>query len=39
MAPLLIAYLVFVEFVTFGPLLIFLPRLGRTQLEGCDHTE
>jgi hypothetical protein len=34
MAPLLIAYLVFVEFVTFGPLLIFLPLLARTRLEG-----
>ena len=33
MAPLLIAYLVFVEFVTFGPLLIFLPLLTRTRLE------
>jgi hypothetical protein len=34
MTPLLIAYLVFVEFVTFGPLLIFLPALVRTRLEG-----
>jgi hypothetical protein len=33
MIPLLIAYLVFVEFVTFGPLLIFLPLLARTRLE------
>jgi len=30
---LIIAYLVFVEFVTFGPLLIFLPLLARTRLE------
>jgi hypothetical protein len=34
MAPLLVAYLLFVEFVTFGPLLIFLPTLLRTRLEG-----
>jgi hypothetical protein len=34
MAPLLIAYLVFVELVTFGPLLIFLPSLARARLEG-----
>jgi hypothetical protein len=33
MIPLLIAYLVFVELVTFGPLLIFLPLLARTRLE------
>lgn len=32
MAPLLVAYLVFVEFVTFGPLLIFLPLLVRTRM-------
>ena len=34
MGSLLIAYLVFVEFVTFGPLLIFLPLLARARLEG-----
>ncbi|MCW3476591.1 hypothetical protein [Limobrevibacterium gyesilva] len=34
MVPLLIAYLVFVEAVTFGPLLIFVPLLVRTRLEG-----
>jgi hypothetical protein len=34
MTPLLIAYLVFVEFITFGPLLIFVPLLARTRLEG-----
>jgi hypothetical protein len=34
MIPLLVVYLVFVEFVTFGPLLIFLPLLARTRLEG-----
>jgi hypothetical protein len=34
MAPLLIAYLVFVEFVTFGPLLLFIPPLVRARLEG-----
>ena len=33
MAPLLIAYLVFVEFLTFGPLVIFVPLLIRTRLE------
>jgi hypothetical protein len=33
MMPLLIAYLAFVEFVTFGSLLIFLPSLARTRLE------
>ncbi|WP_448188956.1 hypothetical protein [Azospirillum sp. sgz301742] len=33
MAPLLIAYLVFVEVATFGPLLIFVPLLARTRLE------
>jgi hypothetical protein len=33
MMPLLIAYLVFVEFITFGSLLIFLPLLARTRLE------
>jgi hypothetical protein len=34
MGSLLVAYLVFVEFVTFGPLLIFLPLLARARLEG-----
>ena len=34
MTPLLFAYLLFVEFVSFGPLLIFLPLLARTRLEG-----
>lgn len=33
MTPLLIAYLAFVEIVTFGPLLIFVPLLARTRLE------
>ncbi|MBS0559988.1 MAG: hypothetical protein JSR21_08040 [Proteobacteria bacterium] len=33
MMPLLIAYLVFVEFITFGPLLIFLPLLARARLD------
>ncbi len=33
MAPLLLAYLVFVEVVTFGPLLIFAPLLAHTRLE------
>ena len=33
MTPLLIAYLVFVEFVTFSSLLIFLPLSARTRLE------
>jgi hypothetical protein len=32
MIPLLVAYLVFVEIVTFGPLLIFLPLMARTRL-------
>ena len=31
MTPLLIAYLAFVEIVTFGPLLIFVPVLARTR--------
>ncbi len=34
MGPLLFAYLVFVEFVTFGPLLIFVPLLARVRREG-----
>jgi hypothetical protein len=34
MIPLLAAYLLFVEFVTFGPLLIFVPLLARTRREG-----
>jgi hypothetical protein len=34
MGSLLFAYLVFVEFVTFGPLLIFVPVLGRVRREG-----
>lgn len=34
MAPLLLAYLAFVEFVTFGPLLIFVPLLARVRREG-----
>lgn len=33
MGPLLIAYLVFVEFVSFGSLLVFVPLLARTRLE------
>jgi hypothetical protein len=33
MLPILIAYLAFVEFVTFGPLLIFVPLLARTRRE------
>ena len=34
MGPLLFAYLIFVEFVTFGPLLIFVPLLARVRREG-----
>jgi hypothetical protein len=34
MAPLLIAYLVFVEIVTFGPLTILAPLLARVRREG-----
>jgi hypothetical protein len=34
MGPLLFAYLLFVEFVTFGPLLIFVPVLARVRREG-----
>jgi hypothetical protein len=34
MGPLLFAYLAFVEFVTFGPLLIFVPTLNRVRREG-----
>ena len=34
MAPLLIAYLVFIEFVTFGPLMILVPLLARVRREG-----
>ncbi len=33
MVPLLIAYLVFVELVTFGPLVIFIPSLARARQE------
>ena len=34
MGPLLFAYLIFVEFVTFGPLLLFVPVLARVRREG-----
>ena len=34
MGSLLFAYLLFVEFVTFGPLLIFVPILARVRREG-----
>jgi hypothetical protein len=34
MGPLLLAYLLFVEFVTFGPLLLFVPVLARVRREG-----
>jgi len=34
MAPLLIAYLVFVEAITFGPLLVLVPVLARARLAG-----
>ncbi len=34
MAPLLIAYLLFVEMVTFGPLLVLVPLLIRVRREG-----
>jgi hypothetical protein len=34
MVPLLIAYLIFVEVVTFGPLLLFVPKLARAKREG-----
>lgn len=34
LAPLLLAYLVFAEFVTFGPLLLFAPVLARARREG-----
>jgi len=34
LGPVLFAYLVFVEFVTFGPLLIFVPPLARVRREG-----
>lgn len=34
MGSLLLAYLLFVEFVTFGPLLIFVPVLARVRREG-----
>jgi hypothetical protein len=34
MGPLLIAYLFFVEFVTFGPLLLFVPLLAAVRREG-----
>ena len=34
MGPLLFAYVLFAEFVTFGPLLIFVPLLARVRREG-----
>ena len=34
MGPLLFVYLIFVEFVTFGPLLLFGPVLARVRREG-----
>lgn len=34
MTPLLIAYLVFVELATFGPLLVLVPLLARVRREG-----
>ena len=34
MTPTLIAYLVFVELVTFGPLAIFVPVLARVRRDG-----
>jgi hypothetical protein len=34
MAPLLVAYLIFVEVVTFGPLLVLVPLLARVRREG-----
>jgi hypothetical protein len=34
MGSLLVAYLIFVEFVTFGPLLIFVPVLARVRRQG-----
>lgn len=34
LAPLLFAYLIFVEVVTFGPLLLFVPVLARVRREG-----
>jgi hypothetical protein len=34
MGPLLVAYLVFVEIVTFGPLLVLVPLLARVRREG-----
>ncbi len=34
MAPLLVACFVFIEFVTFGPLLTFPPSLARLRLDG-----
>jgi len=34
MAPLLIAYLAFVELATFGPLLVLVPLLARVRREG-----
>jgi len=34
MAPLLAAYIIFVEVVTFGPLLVLIPLLARVRLEG-----
>jgi hypothetical protein len=34
MGPLLVAYLVFVELVTFGPLLVLVPLLARVRREG-----
>lgn len=37
MGPPLFAYLIFVEFVTFGPLLIFVPTLARIRREGLRY--
>lgn len=34
MIPLLVAYLIFVELVTFGPLVIFIPLLARVRRDG-----
>jgi hypothetical protein len=34
MGPLLVAYLIFVEIVTFGPLLVLVPLLARVRREG-----
>jgi hypothetical protein len=38
MGPLVVAYLVFMGIVTFGPLLVLVPLLARVRREGRDLT-